>query len=483
MEAPVRGVNPYLPPYEYVPDGEPHVFGDRLYLFGSHDKAGSHTFCENDYVCYSAPLDDLTDWQYEGVIYRKDQDPNRRKKIFNQLWAPDVCRGVDGRYYLYYCFAWANYIGVAVADRPQGPYEYYGQVQRSDGTVFGVRRGDRYPFDPAVLCEGEQVYLYTDYSAVSKKMVNLMRALLGVKLEMLGGRVLTLEKDMLTVREEKPLLPGVGNSAGTGFEGHEFYEASSIRHIGDKYYFVYSSALSHELCYAVSDRPDGGFRYGGTIVSNGDIGYQGRRESEAVNYWGNNHGSIAVVKDKAYIFYHRQTAQTEASRQGCAERIFIAGDGSISQAPITSCGLHGGALEAGGTYPASIACILQSKDGACKTTACGNRRRNAHPYITQDQPDGQSGQQYIANLRDGAKFGFRYFDLHAPHISLTTRGDAGTVLVSADFGKTVLAEIPVEASKTWKKSRSVRLDATGVSELCFLYQGSGKLSVSEIHFE
>ena len=122
-------------------------------------------------------------------------------------------------------------------------------------------------------------------------------------------------------------------------------------------------------------------------------------------------------------------------------------------------------------------------NGACKTTACGNRRRNAHPYITQDQPDGQSGQQYIANLRNGAKFGFRYFDLHAPHISLTTRGDAGTVLVSADFGKTVLAEIPVEASKTWKKSRSVRLDATGVSELCFLYQGSGKLSVSEIHFE
>lgn len=478
-----NGYNPYLPPYEYVPDGEPHVFGDRLYLFGSHDRAGSHTFCENDYVCYSAPLDNLTDWRYEGEIYRRDQDPNKRKKIFNQLWAPDVCRGVDGRYYLYYCFAWANYIGVAVADRPQGPYEYYGQVRRADGSVFGARKGDRFPFDPAVLCEGEQVYLYTDYSAADKKMVKLMRALLGVKLEMLGGRVLTLEKDMLTVREEKPLLPGVGNSKGTGFEGHEFYEASSIRHIGDKYYFVYSSTLSHELCYAVSDRPDGGFRYGGTIVSNGDIGYRGQRESEAVNYWGNNHGSIAVVKDKAYIFYHRQTAQTEASRQGCAERIFFAGDGSIAQVPITSCGLHGGALEAVGTYPASITCILRSKDGACKTTACGNRRKNRHPYITQDQPDGQRGQQYITNLRDGAKFGFRYFDLHEPRVSLTTKGDAGTVLISADFGKTILGEIPVEASKTWRKSRPADLHVKGVSELTFLYQGPGRISVSEIHFE
>lgn len=126
------GFNPYLPSYEYVPDGEPHVFGDRIYIYGSHDKAGSEIFCENDYVCYSAPTDNLKDWRYEGVIYRKSQDPNKRKKIFNQMWAPDVCQGVDGRFYLYYCFAWANYIGVAVSNKPQGPYEYYGQVKRAD---------------------------------------------------------------------------------------------------------------------------------------------------------------------------------------------------------------------------------------------------------------------------------------------------------------------------------------------------------------
>ena len=40
--------NPYLPLWEYIPDGEPRVFGDRVYIYGSHDRAGSDDFC--DYV-------------------------------------------------------------------------------------------------------------------------------------------------------------------------------------------------------------------------------------------------------------------------------------------------------------------------------------------------------------------------------------------------------------------------------------------------
>ena len=70
--------NPYLPSYEYVPDGEPHAFGDRIYLYGSHDRFNGGFFCLNDYVCYSAPKSDLTDWRYEGVIYRKEQDPRNQ---------------------------------------------------------------------------------------------------------------------------------------------------------------------------------------------------------------------------------------------------------------------------------------------------------------------------------------------------------------------------------------------------------------------
>lgn len=66
-----QAFNPYLPSYEYVPDAEPYVFGNRLYVYGSHDAFGGKGFCVNDYVCYSAPTDDLGNWKYEGVIYRR----------------------------------------------------------------------------------------------------------------------------------------------------------------------------------------------------------------------------------------------------------------------------------------------------------------------------------------------------------------------------------------------------------------------------
>ena len=96
-----QAMNPYLPSYEYVPDGEPRIFGDRLYVYGSHDAFDGPDFCVNDYVCWSAPLTDLADWKYEGIIYRADQDPANKKNNMH-MCAPDCVQGADGRYYLYY---------------------------------------------------------------------------------------------------------------------------------------------------------------------------------------------------------------------------------------------------------------------------------------------------------------------------------------------------------------------------------------------
>lgn len=59
-------INPYLPNWEYVPDGEPYVFGDRVYVYGSHDFFGGDVYCMGDYVCWSAPKNDLGDWRYEA---------------------------------------------------------------------------------------------------------------------------------------------------------------------------------------------------------------------------------------------------------------------------------------------------------------------------------------------------------------------------------------------------------------------------------
>lgn len=235
--------NPYLPEYEYIPDGEPHVFGDRLYIYGSHDRFGGKKFCLNDYVCYSAPVEDLTQWKYEGQIYDRKEDP-RLSAGNHELWAPDVVRGKDGRYYLYYCpddriFS----IGVAVCDTPAGTYHFYGLVKDEEGGIIGEREGDTIAFDPGVfLDEDGTVYLYSGNGPRTRRDVGK---------EPKGSVVMTLRDDMLTVdREPKKLLPVLGESEGTGFEGHEFFEASSIRKIRGKYYLVYSSVTLHELIFS-----------------------------------------------------------------------------------------------------------------------------------------------------------------------------------------------------------------------------------------
>ena len=70
-----QAFNPYLPSWEYVPDAEPHVVGDRVYIYGSHDLLNGINFCLGDYVCWSAPTDDLGNWTYHGVIFKREQDP------------------------------------------------------------------------------------------------------------------------------------------------------------------------------------------------------------------------------------------------------------------------------------------------------------------------------------------------------------------------------------------------------------------------
>ena len=76
-----QAFNPYLPSWEYIPDGEPYVFGDRVYVYGSHDYFNGYVFCMGDYVCWSAPVDDLGNWRYEGVIYPKTADPRKAKCV------------------------------------------------------------------------------------------------------------------------------------------------------------------------------------------------------------------------------------------------------------------------------------------------------------------------------------------------------------------------------------------------------------------
>lgn len=461
--------NPYLPSWEYIPDGEPHVFGDRVYVYGSHDKFNGKTFCMNDYVCWSAPVDDLTEWRYEGVIWKKSDDPHYNGK--GSMYAPDVCLAPDGKYYIYYAFSpfitvksWA--IRCAVSDSPTGPFKYHGEVDLSPYAKHYL------PFDPAVFAENGRVWLYYGSAmffpvmGVSKKKIK-------------GGAVVELDPgDMLTViGQPKQTLPTGGV--------HGFFEASSMRKIKDKYYFVYSSAAGHELCYATSDRPDGQFKYGGTIVSIGDIGLGKHKDVKtASNYTGNTHGGILEAGGRHYIFYHRQTNRHCYSRQGCAEEIKIEDDGSIKQVEVTSCGLNGKPLIGRGKYEARIACNLSSKKGCRFYGGLFKSPKGCHPYFTQSGVDREDNpDQYIANFCDGATAGFKYFEFDgADKISVEVCGKACGVLTVTDGLKTV-ATIAVKPCKARTEYSADFNIGNGVKPLYLTYHGKGAFDFISVSFE
>ncbi len=461
-----RGFNPYLPSWEYIPDGEPYVFDGRVYVYGSHDFFNGYVFCMGDYVCWSAPENDLTDWRYEGVIYKKTQDP-ANKDASMCLYAPDVTKGPDGKYYLYYVLDHLDIVSVAVCDTPAGKYEFLGYVRYKDGTLYGRKSGDEPQFDPGVLTEGDTTYLYTGFCARGDRSRH------GVMLVVLGRDMLTIEEDMRFV------VPGVEYEAGTGFEGHAFFEAPSIRKVGNTYYFIYSSTPMHELCYATSKNPREGFSYGGVIVSNCDL-HIGDEPTLPKAYGGNNHGSIVEINGKWYIFYHRQTNNTWYSRQGCLEEIKILDDGSIPQVEMTSCGPNGGALIGKGEYPAYIACHIFDKERRMITGA-----PNA-AYVTQDGKDGDKYEGYIANIHDGTTVGFKYFDFEGvKKITLPIRGYGwgGKIQVKTEKYGEVLCEIGLHNTNIWFDYSSEIALPNGVHSLYLTYTGGGSVMLRSVRFD
>lgn len=537
-----QAFNPFLPLNEYIPDGEPHVFGDRVYHYGSHDREGGWTFCMDDYVVYSAPIDDLADWRCEGVSYRAEQDPDYSE--YKYMYAPDVVCGNDGRYYLYYCMAgeygyggYSRPISVAVSDKPAGPFEYLGHVKYPDGSVMM-----KYVcFDPAVMNDNGTIRLYygTQYDYEEREDFDTNPEYLDIETGMFGktreqileyrkhpescpsgdpndkdsinGAVMAvLEDDMLTVKEAPHhIIPY--KVKGTSFEAHPFFEGSSMRKVGDTYYFIYSSWQNHELCYATSKYPDRDFVFRGTVVSNGDVGYNGRTVKEKTNMTGTTHGSIIEINGQWYVFYHRLTHKSDYSRQACAEKISIDKDGSVKQVEVTSCGLNSGPLEAksGCRYPAVIACNLTNGH---MPHGSNSVYQTEFPNVTNIGED-----RFIAEIEDGTLIGYKYFNFENVNtVSVTARIEAaenkvvysGPIRIDercvsddkdevrtekhADTAPVLeiyleengekVGEISIGNSAEWTEYRSDVKIPDGVHALYFVYHGSEKIQLKEIAF-
>ncbi len=346
--------NPFLPLWEYIPDGEPRVFNDRVYIYGSHDRVGGNEFCDHKLKAWSASVNDLSNWQCHGHSFHTRADSDHESDTpwtEHELYAPDVVEK-DGKYYLYsYIFASKGCVGVS--DQPEGPFKLLSTYKYKEGD-----EGDDGTFnDAGVLVDDDgKVYVYYGYTKSFMNEIN--------------------PENMYEIVDRSLMQHVIADDESVP-EEERFFEASSPRKINGLYYLIYSPVKGSRLAYATATSPRGPFTYMGYIIDN-SVDYPG----------GNDHGSIACINGQYYIFYHRMTNNSIMSRRACVERIEILPDGSIPPVEMTSLGFDE-ALSPYQPTPAEIACVLK---GGCFVT-----ERDVFTRV-------------VTNIKDGAVIGFKYFD-------------------------------------------------------------------------
>ena len=355
--------NPILPLWECIPDGEPRQFGDRVYLYGSHDRYGCDRFCDYKLKCWSAPLSNLNDWTCHGHIFQTRPDTDHESSVphtNHELYAPDVVKKGD-KYYLYTYIAGAPGC-VSVSDRPEGPFKFlstyeYAPEDAGDDGIYN---------DPGVLVDDDgRVYVYYGFEGSNMNELDAETMYKGIP----GSLKKAVVDDSREVPVEK-----------------RFYEASSPRKIGDTYYLIYSPRKGSLLAYATSDSPTGSFTARGYIIDNG-VDFPG----------GNNHGSLCKIGDQWYIFYHRMTNNSVFSRRACVEKVEILPDGSIPTVEMTSLGFEE-SLSPFKPVKAEIACVLI---GGC--------------FITEKDVF----RRVVTQIKDECIIGYKYFDFGEDYSSKT----------------------------------------------------------------
>ena len=444
--------NPYLPLWEHIPDGEPYVFEDpdnpgqfRVYIYGSHDSMISG-YCGRELVVWSADVNDLNHWRYDGEIFKVDKNANgqplSRQGLADVLYAPDIAlvNGADGSktYYLYPNNQAGGRNGmVCKSSRPDGPFEVCNWSKENPNRTDGVLA-----FDPAVFVDDDgRVYGYWGFE------------------HSYGA-----ELDPATMATVKPGTEIVENMVSGRYDDgiFSFFEASSIRKIKDKYVFIYSRftkdgefglpVSNYTLAYAYSDNPLGPWTYGGTIIDarGREIDEQGNVIASAT-IDGNTHGSICEINGQWYVFYHRQTGTDEYARQAMVAPITVkveegkGGKVEISEGEYTSQGFSIDGLDPLERHSAGIACWYTGPtpavhewpnnifSGSYVASAYGTDSKFDKPY------DLVNNTNPVVNNTNGSIVGYKYFNfdnasdhLLTLHLNLIPEGVDGLISIMVD---------------------------------------------------
>ena len=488
--------NPYLPMWEYIPDGEPYVFDDpdslgkkRVYIYGSHDSMITG-YCGRELVTWSASVDSLDRWRYDGVIFEVKKNSNgeylHQEKWGDVLYAPDVAEKVEAdgtkTYYLYPNNQCGGRNGmVAKSKRPDGPFEVINWNSENPNENIGDLR-----FDPAVFIDDDgRVYGYWGFE-----------------------EAYAAELDPTTMATVKP-----GTQVMKNYINHHkepgifrFFEASSMRKIKDKYVLIYSRytgdgefglpTSNYTLAYAYSNSPLGPFVYGGTIIDGRgrDVDNLARPIATAtIN--GNTHGSICEINGQWWVFYHRQTGLDEFSRQAMVAPIEVQvtegihGKVYISEGEYTSEGFATQGLNPFKRHSAGITCYYTGPKPAIhnwpnKTFFGSYVKPLRLERVPQGDPyDLSVNHNPVINNTDGSTIGYKYFNFDytysVPHLQLKMNvlplGVDATIEVYVDSpypsrGGKLVGEFKLSSSLA-KKITELKTDVPALSQ----YQGKHAL--------
>ena len=279
---------------QFSADPTARVFNGKVYVFPSHDiptpaeKPGRKDwFCMADYHVFSS--DDLTDWTDHGRIVSQ----NKVKWVDStsySMWAPD-CIERNGKYYFYFP---ANKnttdpngrkgfgIGVAIADKPEGPYIPLPEPIKG---VNGI--------DPNVFIDKDgQAYLYWAQGNIF---------------------VAKLKDNMIELASEPQIIENLPQKGLK--EGPFLFERNGI------YYLTIPHVENNieRLEYAIGNNPMGPFKMAGVVM-----------DESPLNCW-TNHQSFVEYKGQWYLFYHQDaySPKFDKNRSICIDSLSFSSDGSI----------------------------------------------------------------------------------------------------------------------------------------------------------
>lgn len=444
-----KAQNPYLPLWEHLPDGEPRVFEDpdqpgkyRAYIIGSHDVTYT-AYCGPDIRMWSAPVEDLSQWRDEGPIFTWFVNGQ-----WDTMFAPDLVETIDkatGKktYWLYpHSRGWGRIPMVCKGDRPNGPFTPVNLTE--DGTR--CVEGSLIDFDPSVFIEtitnkkdkdfdkGYRAYVF--YGFQHSTACELDQNTMYSKRE---GTEL-IDPFIPASSHDGRLLDKAGSEYKALYKGQNpldfnFFEASSIRQVGNKYVMVFSGYSGKEyglgntnsaLRYAYGDSPLGPWRAGGVLVdSRGVVLNEDGSKLITTNAAHNTHGSLQEINGQWYVFYHRPPRGFGNARQAMVapvkitwdkkpvakggkvtitgydpyvkgnEWVAAAADGNTyTGAEVTSEGFQIFGLPPYRYYSAGLACFMYGP--------------NSNNWM-QDNHDVWNNSMDLAGIQNGGIIGFKYF--------------------------------------------------------------------------